>query len=302
MRTALLLNPNAGGGAAGGLDGLERRAADVLGVPVDLHPSDSAETMRASAEAVGRAGYARVLVAGGDGSVHLCVDGLARAGALDRVVLGILPAGTGNDLASYLGLPTDPDAALAALALAREVRLDLGDMNGRRFVNASCGGYFGEVSSATSTGLKSLARRLAYVLAGARVLLQHAPTPARLVADTEFGPLEWEGALSLFAVCNGMTVGGGRPLAPDASTSDGLFDAFFVEEVGAAGLAALLLKMGRGGHLADERVVGFRAASLAFDFARPTPVNVDGEVDDVTRAVYTLHPRALRVLVPPAAA
>jgi diacylglycerol kinase (ATP) len=298
VRTALLLNPNAGDGSVSA-DDLRERLAAALDGPVEVHPSTTAEEMLAAAEAVGRAGFERVIIAGGDGSVHLGVNGLARAGALERVVLGIVPAGTGNDLATFLGMPRDLDAALAALAVAEPRPLDLGDMNGLYFANASCGGYFGEVSEATSSELKSVAKRLAYVLAGATVLLQHTPTPTRLTADTEFGPLEWEGPLSMFAVCNGMTVGGGRPLAPAASVSDGLFDAFFVKEVSGTGLAGLLLQMGRGLHLEHDRVIGFRARALTLQFAEPTLVNVDGEVAPTLRAVYTVHPRATRILVPP---
>ncbi len=299
VRTALLFNPNAGGGSAGSLADLPARLTEALGCPVELRASETAEEMLAAAEALGReADVDRVIVAGGDGSVQLCVHGLARADALARVTLGVVPAGTGNDLATFLGIPRELDAALACLASGRAAPLDLGDMNGEWFANASCGGYFGEVSEATSGELKSVARRFAYVLAGASVLLQHTPTAAHLTADTEFGPLEWEGPLSLFAVCNGMTVGGGRPLAPEASVSDGLFDVFFVRDVTTTGLAGLLLKMGQGTHLEDERVVGFRARRLAFRFAEPTLVNVDGEVGTVDRAVYTMHPRATRILVP----
>ncbi len=298
VRTALLMNPNAGGGSASHLLDLPERLAVAFGCPVELRASETAEEMQAAAEAVGREGFERVLVAGGDGSVQLCVHGLARAGALGRVTLGIVPAGTGNDLATFLGMPHDLDAAIAALATARSAPLDLGDMNGQWFANASCGGYFGAVSEATSSELKSVAKRLAYVLAGASVLLQHSSTNARLRAETEFGVLEWEGLLSLFAVCNGMTVGGGRPLAPEASVSDGLLDVFFVREVSTAGLAALLLKMGRGAHLEDERVFGFRARNLIFEFAGPTPVNVDGEVAEVERAVYRVHHHATRILMP----
>ena len=300
MRTALLLNPSAGDGSTSTRNDLGERLAAALGGPVELRPSTTGEEMLAAAEAVGREGFERVLVAGGDGSVNLSINGLARAGALGRVVVGILPAGTGNDLATFLGMPTDLDAAIAALASGQPTPLDLGDMNGHYFANASCGGYFGEVSEATSSELKSVARRLAYVLAGATVLLQHTPTATHLTADTEFGPIEWAGPLSMFAVCNGMTVGGGRPLAPEASVSDGLFDVFFVKEVSGTGLASVLLQMGRGLHLDHERVTGFRARHVTLRFDEPTLVNVDGEVAPVDRAVYTMHPRATRILVPPA--
>lgn len=297
--TYILLNPRAGGGSASDrVDALTEQVRGVVG-ELECIVAESADMMSDAAERAAREGAARVIVAGGDGTVNIALNGLARVpGALSRITLGILPAGTGNDLATALGVPRDMDAAIAALADGHTIDLDLGEVNGRMFANASCGGYFGEVSQATTTELKSFAGRLAYVLAGARVLLSHDAVTTQVRAETRWGPLDWSGPVSLFAVCNGVTAGGGHPLAPDASVSDGWLDVVFVSDVSPLGLAGVLLRMAGGDHLDDPRVSAFQVRALDLHFERPAPINVDGEAFDVSVATYRVHPAATRLLVP----
>jgi diacylglycerol kinase (ATP) len=297
--TYLLLNPKAGGGSASDrAAALTEQVRGVLG-ELECIVAESAEDMSDAAERAARSGADRVIVAGGDGTVNIALNGLAKvSGALSRITLGILPAGTGNDLATALGVPRDMDAAIAALAAGRSIDLDLGEVNGRMFANASCGGYFGEVSQATTIELKSFAGRLAYVLAGAKVLLTHDSVTTQVRAETRWGALDWSGPVSLFAVCNGVTAGGGHPLAPDASVSDGWLDVVFVNDVSALGLAAVLLRMAGGDHVEDPRVSAFQVRSLDLRFERPAPINTDGEAFEVSVASYRVHPAATRLLVP----
>jgi diacylglycerol kinase (ATP) len=265
--TYILLNPKAGGGSASErASALTEQVRGVLG-ELECIVAESPEDMSAAAERAAQSGAGRVIVAGGDGTVNIALNGLARVpDALSRITLGILPAGTGNDLATALGVPRDMDAAIAALAAGRTIDLDLGEVNGRMFANASCGGYFGEVSQATTAPLKSFAGRLAYVLAGAKVLLSHDTVTTQVRAETRWGSLEWSGPVSLFAVCNGVTAGGGHPLAPDASVSDGWLDVVFVNDVSALGLAAVLVRMAGGTHVEDPRVSAFQVRSLDLRF------------------------------------
>lgn len=297
--TYILLNPRAGGGSAcERASVLTEQVRGVLG-ELDCIVADSPDAMLAAAEQAAQAGAGRVIVAGGDGTINTALNGLARVpGALSRITLGILPAGTGNDLATALGVPRDMDAAIAALSAGRTIDLDLGEVNGRLFANASCGGFFGEVSQATTVELKSFAGRLAYVLAGARVLLSHDSVTAQVRADTRWGALDWTGPVSLFAVCNGVTAGGGHPLAPDASVSDGWLDVVFVNDVSPLGLAAVLLRIAGGNHGEDPRVSAFQVRSLDLRFERPAPINVDGEAFEVSVAGYRVLPAATRLLVP----
>lgn len=255
-----------------------------------------------AAQTAAREGIRTLIVVGGDGTLNSVVNGVAHVeGALAQTTFGVLPGGTGNDLAGTLGFQTSLEDAAELLRIAEPRTIDLGMLDDRIFTNVSAGGLFAEASEATSSEAKSLAGRLAYLLAGPRVLLEHEGVELALRATTPHGPLSWRGTVAMFAVCNAPTAGGGNTLAPLARYDDGWLDAFVVEEASPLGLARVLLEITGGTHLEDEHVVAFRASELELSFARPTLVNVDGEVGLRDHARYRILPGATRILVAPEA-
>lgn len=293
----LIVNPSAGGGGLGWerlRDQLRSRWPDLEGVV-----TQSKQHAEDLARAAAAAGTETVIVLGGDGTLNDVVNGIAAVpGALARTVLGVLPGGTGNDLAGTLGLRTSVEDAASLLTRAGTRPMDLAMLDDRIFTNVSAGGLFAEASEAVTPEAKSLAGRLAYVVAGSRALLDHQDVTLELVATTPEGPVVWEGEVAMFAVCNANTAGGGQPLAPYARIDDGWLDAFVVQDPGPIGLAKVLLSIPGGTHLDDDRVVGFRASELQLRFARPTHVNVDGEVTMREMARYRVLPSAVRILMP----
>lgn len=295
----MLVNPTSGRGLAGELHGelAERLRARWSELATILTPS-CADAERAAHDAA-EAGVRTLVVLGGDGTLNAAINGVASVpGALGATTFGVLPGGTGNDLAGTLGLRTSLEDAAALLLGATPRTIDVGLLGERHFVNVSAGGLFAEASEATSAEAKSLAGRLAYLVAGSRALFDHEGFVVDLRARTPEGPLAWRGTVSMFAVCNAPTAGGGQPLAPFARCDDGWLDAFVVQEASALGLARVLLEISGGTHLEDDRVVGFRASELTLHFDRPTHVNVDGEVTIREHAHYRVLPSATRVLVP----
>ena len=266
-----------------------------------------------------RDGCDRVFVAGGDGTLNEVVNGLLAASALDRVPIGLLPLGTGNDFARMLHLSEEPDEALAALARERTVSVDVGMLNGRAFINASGGGFISEVTEAVDDRLKSIAGRLAFLIGGANVMLDHESADARVsLSAGAFSPLSFEAEdrraegegwrtedgrmvletrLHMFAVCNAKQIGGGRLIAPHARIDDGWLDVCLVDEMPMLDFIGLLGKVAAGGsHLGDERVRYFRARELEMRFERPVKVNTDGELLEATVCSYQLLPGAARFL------
>ncbi|UJR84427.1 diacylglycerol/lipid kinase family protein [Sandaracinus amylolyticus] len=301
-RATMIVNPSSGKGLGATMHALlvERLRA--------RWPSLDAEicTLEHDAEAIAREAALRdvrtFVVLGGDGTLNNVINGVASVpGALARSVFGVLPAGTGNDLAGTLGLGTSLEEAADRLARSEARIIDLGLLDDRLFANVSAGGLFAEASEATSQEAKSLAGRLAYLVAGSRALLDHAGVGVELTAKTPEGMLTWRGTIAMFAVCNAQTFGGGKPLAPFAQCDDGWLDAFVVQDANTLGLARVLLEISGGTHLEDDRVVGFRASEIDLRFDRPTHVNVDGEVAVIERARYRVLPGATRVLVAPEA-
>lgn len=294
MKSRLIVNPVSGADAAPDLlPVLNEALRDAFG-EVDIVMTVAKGDAARLAEAAARAGYERLFVAGGDGTLNEVLNGVAAVeGALGRVTFGLVPLGTGNDFANALGLPEDVAGAVEILARGRTIEVDVGVLNERHFVNVSAGGFIAEVSDAVNPQLKTLAGKFAYIIGGAQVLLEYEPVAARVETDGDGGR---EVALQMFAVCNSRLVGGGRLIAPRALVDDGAFDVCLVETMSTLEFVGLLSSVSAGDHIEDERVEYFRARSLDIAFDRAIKVNTDGEVLETDRCRYRIMPRAARFL------
>jgi diacylglycerol kinase (ATP) len=246
---------------------------------------------RNAARDAATAGCDLLFVAGGDGTLNEALNGVATVeGGLARVIFGVVPLGTGNDFASALGLSGDPDEAVNQLLESSPRPVDVGVVNGRWFLNVSAGGFIADVSDVVDGGLKTVAGRFAYLLGGAKVLLQARPFHVRSAAvdrDCLF-----------FAVCNAPLIGGGRPIAPHAVIDDGQFDLCVVAAMDLVDFVGLLRRVREGSHLEDPRVEYCRTGALRLEFDRPVRVNADGEVFEAAACDYRILPRAARFLAP----
>lgn len=294
-RARVVLNPSSGRERAS--DHVEllstrlRERYDEVEFAVTTGSGDAA---RAAARAAAD-GCAALFVAGGDGTLNEAMNGLASAGALDRIAVGVVPLGTGNDFSAALGLPDEVEQAIDVLLRSRELRVDLGQVNGRVFVNTSGGGFIAEASTAVTPQLKTVAGRLAYLIGGAQALMEFEPVMATVVLEP--GSRRLRHRLHAFAVCNSRLIGGGRLIAPDAVIDDGLLDVCLIEAMSAMEFVALARKVADGDHVHDPRVLYLQAASLQIDLERPLKVNTDGEVFEGMRCEYRVLPGAARFFV-----
>jgi len=295
MRIKLIVNPASGGESAlDHLPALNARLRQVGEVDIVLTTGegDGAEAGRRAVVE----GYEQVFVAGGDGTVNEVVNGVAQVdGGFERIVLGILPLGTGNDFATAIGVPAEPEAAVDAVLRGTVRAIDVGRVNGRCFLNISAGGFIADVSDAVRPGLKTVLGKLAYLIGGAQVLLTHEPLEARLTNGAE--PAR-DVSLLAFAVCNSRLIGGGRLIAPHAVIDDGWLDVCLIHEMPTIDFIALLRRVSSGDHVEDDRVTYFRTQALDLAFGRDVRLNTDGQVLEAARCRYDLLPGAARVLIP----
>lgn len=290
-RSRLIVNPSSGKDKGPDyLPEINRALREHFGMMEIVMTTGSRDGEAAAAQAAAD-GCDRVFVAGGDGTLNEVVNGLMGAGALDRVRIGLLPLGTGNDFARMLHLSEDPDEAVASLVGGREVAVDVGTLNGRAFINASGGGFISEVSEAVDDRLKSIAGRLAFLIGGAQVVLDYEPVPVRIQVDDEPA---FDATPHMFAVCNARQIGGGRLIAPHAEIDDGCLDVCLVDAMPVLEFVSLLRRVADGSHLDDERVHYFRARAMTMTFERPVKVNTDGELLEATTCAYRVLPRAAR--------
>jgi diacylglycerol kinase (ATP) len=241
----------------------------------------------AAAQAAAARGVDAVVAVGGDGTVNEVVNGLTGT----NVPLGIVPLGTANDFARQAGIPEDLTHALDLVVQRPPLRIDTGELNGRRFINVSSAGVGAEATAETPTEAKAALGPLAYAITGVRKLTQLEAHRARFA-----GPgFEHRCAFLLFAVGNARETGGGTTLTPRASVTVGLLDLCVVEEMPRAEFARLVLKLKRGEHLDHPAVVYVQLPSITVDVQHEITVNVDGEPTTQRELTYTAHPGELLV-------
>lgn len=293
-RARLILNPSSGSESAPlHLDAINqalRARYGAMEIVVTVGGGDA----EAAARLAVSDGCEVLFVAGGDGTLNEALNGVASAGALGAVTLGVIPLGTGNDFAAALGIPSALDDALRVLLEGREIRADVGEVNGRVFANISGGGYIAEVSEAVTPEMKTIAGRLAYLVGGAQALMDFEPVRVTAVASP--GGQRFATAMYVYAVCNSRLIGGGKLIAPHASIDDGLLDLCVIDEMPTLEFIALLRRVAQGNHVDDARVRYLQVERLSLEFSRRVKVNTDGELLDAVACEYRVRPRAARFL------
>ncbi len=301
-RIGLVVNPTAGkgrGSAAGReaharLSGLGFEVEDLSG------PSLAQATDRARAGALG--GLAALVVVGGDGMVHLGANVVAGT----EVPLGIVAAGTGNDIARTLELPRgDVAASVAAIqhGLATGPRaidaVRVGPPGTRRrewFVGVlSCG--IDAAVNARANGYAWPKGSARYVRALAGELGRFRPFGYRVTYDGQV----WESPGTVVAVANARWFGGGVKIAPDARVDDGLLDVVVAGPFTKSGVVRIFPGLYHGKHVGDPRVQVLRARDVLVEAvpalgAVPPPAFADGERIGPLPLQLSVVPGALSVL------
>jgi diacylglycerol kinase (ATP) len=295
MRLCLITNP--GSGSAEALDALRPLLAQA---GAEEWPSTGPSDTPTLAEGAARTGrFDAVVACGGDGTINEVVNGLMAAPAAARPALGILPLGTGNDLARTLALPPDHRDALAVLLQGRTAPLDVFHLKApdadRYGVNVAAGGFSGAVGEALSEDLKKRWGPLAYLIGAMKALPEL--TPFRTTITLDDAPPRMLDSFNVF-VANGRYVAGGKLVDPDAEVGDGLLDVVVVKAGTAADMAALAARFVAGQHHGSPMMEGYRARTVRVESEPGMLFNVDGELVTQEPITFTLHPAALRVVVP----
>lgn len=295
MRNLVILNPTAAG--RGDADDVRVRLEGLIDADfVCTTAAGEAETLAAEAAADS---YDLVIAVGGDGTVREVASGLHRGGGVPR--LGIVPAGTGNDIAFGLGLPADIEGAASVAIGGRTVPLDLirasgADASGadRYLANAAVAGFGGRIGDRMSPSFRRRLRPLAYPLAALRQLGDLRPYSVRLHVDDH--TLETRALMVI--VANGEYAGGRLRLAPGASTGDARLDLVVIHAVRPWELATLVPRVLTGRHAGHPGVSMFRATSVRLESEPAMWTNLDGDTWQAGPSSFQVVPAALQVAVP----
>jgi diacylglycerol kinase (ATP) len=300
----VVVNPAAGSGRAIRLLGwlrerLESRPDIELAVTARR---GEAEELAAAAVADGRE---RVIAVGGDGTVQEVINGLL-ADSSRSAELGLVPVGTGNDLARSLGLPSDPAEAWTIALGASSRPLDVaralnGEGRERWFGSAGGIGFDAQVAEAMSTRRGWQAGRAGYLVTTLSELRRFDNRHVRLIVDGEV----IERHVLLVAIANGAYYGGGMRIAPDARTDDGMLDICVVGDISRFTAIRQLPNLYRGTHVAHPAVSMHAGSVLTIESEESgtaTRVHLDGEPFGTLPLTVSLVASALRIAAPDPAA
>lgn len=270
MNVVLVANRESGG-SDGRIRGELRHILEAIGPVTSIEPS-SAEELEAELPIAAR-GAQLVVVAGGDGTVSAAANALGDR--LEELSFGLIPMGTGNDLARTLELPDDPLEAARVVAEGAERGLDVGRASGRGgsrlFLNACLGGFPVRMNEAVSPDLKKRLGPAAFWVAGARAAIELVRTT--VVLDGA----EVSDCIAV-GVGNGKTCGGGLEMWPDADPGDGVLDGCALAAPSRIAAARVAVKLETARHEELVEVRTDRAPSLTVTSEPPIEMNVDGDL------------------------
>lgn len=296
MNITLLVNPAARGGST--TQTAERAAARLreLGhVVTSVSGGSAAESERLIAGAL-EAGTDAFVVAGGDGTINLAVQQLAGTG----IPLGIVPVGTGNDLAAHFGIPAlAPETAAEIIHAGHRRALDLARVTGagnasRLYTTVLASGFDSYVNDRANR-MRWPRGDMRYNIAILIEFLFLRATPYTLEIDGR----RIDGPFVMASVGNTRTYGGGIPICPDAVADDGLLDVTVIRPAGRLRLLRLLPKVYKATHVGHPQVETYRGRTVRLDAAGVTAY-ADGDPIGALPLVVDTLPGALDIFAPPA--
>lgn len=285
-----LLNPHAANGRCAALAAPLREA--LPHVPLVLPDDVASARQRLLALPEG----SRVLVAGGDGTVHQLLPALVER----RLELAVLPGGTGNDLARALGIAGL--GWLAALAQAQQAParpMDLGEVTtaeggAQLFMSSLTAGFDAAIAIRAQAAPKWLRGQPRYLWATLAEVSRLRVYPLRVEAD---GALLHDGPLLFASSLNTPTYGSGMPAAPGARVDDGELRLLRVGAFGRLGALATMPLLLSGQHLRHRRITLSAFRTLRLTSLAPVPLAVDGEpLPSAADIAVRVRPAALSVV------
>lgn len=230
-----------------------------------------------------------VVAFGGDGTVREIIAGLVGS----ETLLGILPFGSGNDLARSLGIPTRLEAALDVLREGVPLPLDVGEETSGVFVTGCGVGFAAEVAHEANRS-RWFSGSAAYFVGVFKALIRLKPIPLTVTLDDNVVRTK-----AVFVMAqNTPYCGGGQLIAPEATLNDGKLDVVIVHEVSPFELVKTFPKVYSGRHVTHPAFEVHRSTSVRVESESPLRKILDGDLFGTEPMNARIRPQAVRVLVP----
>ncbi|MEO5535922.1 MAG: diacylglycerol kinase family protein [Pseudolysinimonas sp.] len=301
-KLVVAINPSASFGASRHVGPAVVQTLRAMGHEVTSLTEPDFEQLLASARAALKKHPDALVMVGGDGMVNLGTNLVAGT----RVPLAIIPSGTGNDMARALGIPFDnTEAAIASLNAALAVgprTIDAGRISwtdpvtgeaGERWFACALSAGFDAIVNERANNMEHPKGPSRYIIAMLAELVKLKPLSYRLTIDGTV----LDSKAVLVAIGNGVSLGGGMKITPDAKLDDGLLDVLVVQPLSRTAFLRIFPRVFKGTHVTDPRVQITRAKKVRIE-AEGIAAYGDGERIALLPIDVEVVPGALRVLSP----
>jgi YegS/Rv2252/BmrU family lipid kinase len=288
-RYLLIVNPEAGGGAT--MDALPdiERLLRTRNADYEFHFTKQRGHATELVKEIGSE-FDVIVSVGGDGTINEIANGMPDI----EKPMGILPIGTGNDFARSCSLPIGDLERAVDVLLAHDVKkIDVGEVNGRRFINVMGMGFEGRANDIGKM-LSFLRGTFKYLIAIGGTYL----TYRRMPLEIKFNDVEVNNKVFLVSIGNGWNVGGGLQLTPKAKLDDGLFDICFVEYISRWRILQVFGKLYDGTANEVDEMQAYQTKEMTVKSSLPIPAHIDGESFDPVQKEFhiKIHPSALKII------
>ncbi|HSR31295.1 MAG TPA: diacylglycerol kinase family protein [Anaerolineae bacterium] len=276
----LILNPAAGRGAGARLAPAIVECLRDHDLDFQIETTDGPGHATRLAHDATAKGEGVLVAVGGDGTVNEVLNGLMLAqGGPDRMALGVLPIGTGNDFAYGAGVPLDLTEACRVIAQGRTKMIDVGlfhpDNEEPRYFGNGIGMGFDAVANIESRKVKRLRGTLLYLVAVLRTLAfyYHAPQ-----TNIQFDAEELSQPSLMVSVMNGRRMGGGFYMTPTSQIDDGVLDLCVAAKVSRSKMVRFVPRFMRGTHITDRDITMGQGRKVTVTSESPWAAQIDGEI------------------------
>ena len=286
---ALVVNPTSGKGRGARVRASVEERLRSRGAHVRTIVGETGAHARDLAHAAVTEGVDALVAVGGDGMVHLALQAVAGT----DTPLGIVPAGTGNDLATCLGLPPEPLRAADVVLAGSRRRIDAVRTSAGPWFGCVLGAGFDSVVNERANTMRWPRGAARYNLAIAVELPRFKALPFTLTLDGE----TWRTDAMLVAVGNAQSYGAGIRITPDAVLDDGLLDVFVLAPVSKLDFVRTLPKARTGSHLGHPAITVKRARTVTLQ-SEGVVAYADGERIGPLPMTCECVPGAVQVFAP----
>ncbi len=285
-----IINPTAGSGKAKAYESYIKKYMDPTNLKYKVlfttRPKEATQMVKNNPD------YNICIGVGGDGTVLEVANGILQRGS---GILGIIPAGTGNDFSKSIFTTSDLGSIFDKIINKKTKMIDIGQVDGTYFLNIASLGFDAEVVRHTDKIKKIIKGKTAYILGVLTSLLVYRSKSINIEVDG----ISFRKKATLIAIGNGAYYGGGMQIIPMARVDDGKLDICIIKNISNLRILLLFPSIFKGGHIKYEKYVEFhKGQRVSVKVEEEIYLNIDGEISPIKDRVidFTIVPEKLEII------